>query len=72
MLVLARRIGEEIVIDGDIRLTVVSVRGKTVRLGIAAPPSVPVDREEIHVQRASQFAVAGESASHHMITASRE
>lgn len=55
MLVLARRIGEEIVIDGDIRLTVVSVRGKTVRLGIAAPPSVPVDREEVRAMRALEL-----------------
>ena len=48
MLVLARRIGEQIVIDGNIRLTVVAVKGNQVRLGIAAPPEIIVDRKEVH------------------------
>jgi len=51
MLVLTRRVGEVIVIDRAIRVTVVSVRGNSVRLGIAAPASVCVDRLEIHGQR---------------------
>ena len=51
MLVLTRRPGEEIVIDGYIRLTVVSVKGDRIRLGIEAPPSVVVDRQEIHERR---------------------
>ena len=51
MLVLTRRPGEEIVIDGHIRLTVVSVRGDRIRIGIEAPPSVVVDRQEIHERR---------------------
>jgi carbon storage regulator len=51
MLVLTRRPGEEIVIDGKIRLTVVSVRGDRIRIGIEAPPSVVVDRQEIHERR---------------------
>jgi carbon storage regulator len=51
MLVLTRRIGEEIVIDGNIRVVVVAVQGGKVRLGISAPPSVPVDRKEVHDQR---------------------
>ena len=61
MLVLSRRVGEEIVIDGGIRVTVVSVQGERVRLGIKAPPHVVVDRAEIHERRlggseaASQF-----------------
>jgi carbon storage regulator len=53
MLVLARRVGEEIVIDGDIILTVVAVKGDTVRLGITAPASVRVDRREVHLRRAA-------------------
>jgi len=56
MLVLTRRPGEEIVIDGYIRLTVVSVKGDRIRLGIEAPPSVVVDRQEIH-ERRKQFSV---------------
>ncbi len=48
MLVLTRRIGETIVIGGNIRVTVVSIQGDRIRLGIGAPPSVPVHRQEVH------------------------
>lgn len=51
MLVLTRRPGEQIVIDGNIRLTVISVKGDRIRIGVEAPPSVVVDREEIHERR---------------------
>jgi carbon storage regulator len=51
MLVLTRRVGEVIVIEKDIRITVVSVRGDKVRLGITAPEFVQVDREEVHQRR---------------------
>lgn len=54
MLVLTRRIGETIVIDGNIRVTVVAVQGDRIRLGIAAPASVPVHRQEVHDRR-SEF-----------------
>jgi carbon storage regulator CsrA len=47
MLVLARRIGEAIRIAGDIRVAVVDVNGKRFRLGITAPLSVNVVREEL-------------------------
>ena len=57
MLVLTRRIGEEIVIAGNIRVTVVAVQGNKVRLGVAAPEGVTVDREEVH-RRRQQFADA--------------
>ena len=50
--VLTRRIGEEIVIDGNIRVVVTAVKGDKVRLGISAPSSVPVDRKEVHDRRA--------------------
>ena len=51
MLVLTRRIGEQIVIDGMITVAVVAIRGDKVRLGISAPPSVRVDRSEVHERR---------------------
>jgi carbon storage regulator len=51
MLVLTRRIGEEIVIDGDIHIRILFSKGDRVRLGITAPESVRVDREEIHARR---------------------
>ena len=54
MLVLSRRIGEEIVISGDICITVVEVKGGRVRLGVTAPSCVSVDRREIAERRAQQ------------------
>jgi len=59
MLALTRRIGEEIVIDGDIRVMVVTVKGDKVRLGISAPASVTVDRSEVH-ERRGEFAYEGD------------
>jgi carbon storage regulator len=47
MLVLTRRIGEVIVIDGGITVTVLSEKGGRIRLGITAPPSVEVRRQEL-------------------------
>jgi carbon storage regulator len=58
MLVLTRRVGESIVIAGDIRVAIVSIRGDRVRLGVAAPPDVRVDRLEIHERRAADTAAA--------------
>jgi carbon storage regulator len=52
MLVLTRRVGEEIVIDGNIRVMVVAVSGEKIRLGISAPPAIFVDRKEVHDRRA--------------------
>jgi carbon storage regulator len=52
MLVLTRRVGEEIVIDGTIRVMVVGVDGRRARVGITAPPSVPVARSELLVKSA--------------------
>ena len=54
MLVLTRRLGDEIVIAGNIRLSIVEVKGDRVQVGIAAPPSVAVDRKEVHVRRAKR------------------
>ena len=51
MLVLTRRIGEKLVIDDVISVTVVAIQGDKVRLGISAPPSVRVDRSEVHERR---------------------
>jgi carbon storage regulator len=47
MLILGRRIGERIVIDGRIEVTVLGIRGGKVRLGFAAPRNVRILREEI-------------------------
>ena len=47
MLVLSRRKDESIVIGDDIHVTIVDIRGDTVRLGITAPKTIPVYRKEI-------------------------
>jgi carbon storage regulator len=47
MLVLSRRLGERIVIDGGIVVTVVQVKASQVRIAIEAPPHVGIYREEI-------------------------
>ena len=51
MLVLSRRTDEEIVIDGNIRIKVLSGKGGKVRLGISAPRDVTVERGELTGRR---------------------
>lgn len=47
MLILTRRVGETVKIGDEIEVTVLSVKGTQVRIGVNAPKSVRVDREEI-------------------------
>jgi carbon storage regulator len=51
MLVLTRRPGEEIVIGDGIRLSVLAIKGSQVRLGVLAPPEVPILRVELALRR---------------------
>lgn len=64
MLIITRRAGEKIVIGDDIVVQVMEVSGNTVRLGIAAPKSLPVYREEIWaaVKEENQAAAASSVA----------
>ncbi len=48
MLILSRREGETIRIGNDVSITVISVKGSQVRIGIAAPAEIAVHREEIY------------------------
>jgi len=48
MFIVMRRLGETVVVGGDITVTVVGVRGRQVRIGINAPKSLAVHRKEIH------------------------
>lgn len=48
MLVLSRKVGESIRIGHQIIVTVLNCRNNDIRLGIAAPPEIPVNREEVH------------------------
>ena len=51
MLVLTRKPAESIIINGAIRVTVLGIKGNQIRVGIAAPDGVPVDREEVFLRR---------------------
>ena len=51
MLVLSRKDRESIIINDNIRVTVLRIDGNQVKLGIDAPPEVSVDREEIHFRK---------------------
>lgn len=60
MLILSRKTGETVVIDGRIRVKVIRVEGDVVKIGIEAPPEVSIHREEVYneIQRSNQEAAA--------------
>lgn len=62
MLILSRKIGQRIVIAGDIEITVVDVRGEQVRIGITAPRSIAVHRKELLEQVTAENIQAAASA----------
>jgi carbon storage regulator len=49
MLILTRKLGETITIGDDIRITLIDIKGKSIRLGIDAPAHVTVHRQEIYL-----------------------
>jgi carbon storage regulator len=61
MLVLTRRVGESVVIGHDVVVTVLEVRGDVVKVGIAAPRDVEVDRLEVFEDRRARDVVPGDS-----------
>lgn len=50
MLVLSRKKGESIIIDDQIKLTVIAVEGETIKIGIDAPKQISIHREEIYLE----------------------
>lgn len=60
MLILSRKSGESIVIDGKIHVKIVRVEGDVVKLGVEAPADVPVHRKEVYdeIQNSNQQALA--------------
>jgi carbon storage regulator len=65
MLVLSRKIGEKIVVGKDVFITVLEVRGDTVKLGMEAPKHISIHREEIYqeILSANQQASVGAQPS---------
>jgi carbon storage regulator len=47
MLILSRKVHQEIIIGDGISITIVAIRGKQVRVGIKAPANVPIRRDEL-------------------------
>ena len=50
MLALSRKKGEAIVINNNIEITILEIKGEQVKLGISAPKEVPVYRKEVYAQ----------------------
>lgn len=61
MLILSRKLGETVVIDGNIRVKVVRVEGDVVKIGIEAPEEVSIHRQEVYdeIQRSNKEAQTG-------------
>lgn len=62
MLILSRKPGETVVIDGRIRVKVIRVEGDVVKIGIEAPAEVSIHRQEVYdeIQRSNKEAAAPE------------
>ncbi|MFI2857105.1 carbon storage regulator CsrA [Paenibacillus sp. JSM ZJ436] len=65
MLVLSRKVGESIVIQDEIEVTVLAVEGDTVRIGIQAPKSVGIYRKEVYatIQESNRNSIADQDSS---------
>ncbi|EOS52943.1 MAG: carbon storage regulator CsrA [Lachnospiraceae bacterium] len=50
MLALSRKKGEALMINNDIEITVLDIKGEQVKIGISAPKQVPVYRKEVYLQ----------------------
>jgi carbon storage regulator len=72
MLILTRRIGETVVIGDDVDITVLSVKGNQVRLGVKAPREVSVHREEIYTRICHEQTAVGAASAAIPIAFSRD
>ena len=65
MLILTRRLGEAVNIGGEIKITVLAIKGNAVRIGVEAPRQVAVHRSEIFemIQEQNRLAAANSELS---------
>ncbi len=62
MLALTRKKGESLVINNNIEITVLEIRGDQIKLGITAPKEVPIYRKEVYLQIQEENKAAGSAA----------
>jgi carbon storage regulator len=70
-LILTRKVGESIVIGDDIDITVLSIKENSVRIGINAPRTLPVHREEIYLRIKAEKGVCSPRLSDQLPLAAR-
>ena len=66
MLIITRRAGERIMVGDDVVVEVMEIVGNSVRIGINAPRSVPVYREEIYAAVRDENRAAAETSATHL------
>ncbi len=71
MLVLTRKVGEQVNIGNDIIVTVVEVDKGSVRLGIKAPKHIPIHRHEIYKKIQEENLIAAKGVSENVANAAR-
>ncbi|MCK9239181.1 carbon storage regulator CsrA [Desulfocurvus sp.] len=71
MLILTRRPGESIYLGDDIKLTVLSVQGKQIKIGLEVPDDMPVYREEIYLRVQEQNKMALQLTDQDLLAATR-
>ena len=64
MLALTRKKGEALVINNNIEITILEIRGDQIKIGITAPKDVPIYRKEVYlqIQEENKAAISGDSA----------
>lgn len=62
MLILTRKLGESITIGDDIKIQVIEIKGKQVRIGIDAPSSYQIHREEVYLRIQEENRLAAEKS----------
>ena len=68
MLVLTRKTGESINIGDDVKISIMEIKGRSVRIGIEAPKSMVIHREEIYQKIQEENRLASESGELNMKT----
>lgn len=71
MLILTRRPGESIYLGDDIKLTVLSVQGKQIKVGLEVPDDMPVYREEVYLRVQEQNKMALQLTDQDLLAATR-